>query len=483
MGAARRPRRARVPAMQSGSAAGPTTTAPAHRRLALLRSALVLAAATVIANAFGYALLLVAGRALGPEQYGALAALLNLSLIGAVPALAVQLVAARALAGTAPTAVDPSASASAAGQAGRLGFLTGVALAVAFALAAPLLDPFLQLGGVGAPLALAATLIPGTVTFAVQGVLQGGERFGRLALLFCVAAGARFCAGAVAATTGAGVTGVVVAGFVAATVAAGVAFALAPDAARGWFPLKRPTATNSRTAGRTPGTTPGTTPGARPAAPREAGPAVWREMLHSSVSTGGLLVLVNGDVLLARHLLAPSAAGLYAAGSIFTKVTFWGPQFLATLLFARMTSSAGRRRALSVALGATAGLGLTAVAGCAVAGQGLVRLVVGPAYQGLGRDVALFAALGTALAVVQVLVYAGIATGDTRIGLTAWPVAAFTYATAAVLGRNRPDALVTTMLGGAGTLVLCGLVFALGRDRSRGVRTTSSPPRRTPAGS
>ncbi|MGH2816002.1 MAG: hypothetical protein ACRDLC_12715, partial [Actinomycetota bacterium] len=71
------------------------------RSRSLRRDALVLAVGMAVANAGNYGFNLVMAFLLGPEAYGALAALLALVLVGSVPGLALQAVVARrtALAG------------------------------------------------------------------------------------------------------------------------------------------------------------------------------------------------------------------------------------------------------------------------------------------------------------------------------------------------------------------------------------------------
>ncbi len=408
-------------------------------------SGVLLAATTVLANAVGYALVLVLSRTLGPADYGAVGALLNLAVIGTVPALAVQLVAARETA-RAGGRLEHS------GALVRLGLGAGALLSVLVVAAAGPLDAFLHLDGPVPAVALGLSLLPATAVAAVQGVLQGAERFRRLAVLVAVVAVARFVAGAGAAIAGWGVAGVLLGTVVAALVGAAAAMALLPSA-RPW----------------------------RPAAGRRQS-HLWRQVGTSSVSTAGLLTLVNVDVLLARHYLPPVESGLYAVGSVFTKVTFWGPQFVATLLFARMATESSRAAAVRAAVGITAALGGVGVAVAAVGGAPLVRLVAGDGYGGLGRQAALFAALGTALAVVQVLVYAALAVGDRRLGLAAWPATALTCLAVAAAGHGSPTALVSTVLAGSLVLAAVGLLLSarpLGQplappDDSRGAAPVSS---------
>ena len=208
---------------------------------------------------------------------------------------------------------------------------------------------------------------------------------------------------------------------------------------------------------------------------------LWRDVAGSSTSTAGLLTFVNLDVLLARHSLPAAASGVYAVGSLFTKVAFWGPAFLATLLYPRMTAAATRDRAVAAALGLTAGLGAAVVAVTWLGGGRLVALAAGARYAPLGRTVALFAALGTAFAVVQVLVYARVAVGDRWLGAAAWVCAAATVGAVAVLQPSTVTALVGTVLAGAWTLAGLGLL----RERAAVVALLTgsvwSGRRRTPA--
>ena len=415
----------------------------------LARTGAVLAAATLLANAFGYLLVLAVSRLLAPGDYGAVGALLNLAVIGFVPALAVQLVAARE---TARETARRGAPALDDRRLGALGLAVGAALGLLVVAAAPLLDRYLHLGGPWAAVALGLSLIPAAGTAAAQGVVQGAQRFGRLSLLLVVAGATRCIGGAGAAAAGWGVPGVIAGTAVAAVVTLAVSIAVAPGA------FGVPPLTGLR--------------------------ALARDVLGSSTSTAGLLVFVNLDVLLARHDLAASASGLYAVGSLFAKVTFWGPAFLATLLYPRMAAPAGRDRAVGAAVALTAGLGLTVVVGTGLTGGWLAGVVAGSRYTGIGRTVALFAALGTAFAVVQVLIYARVAVADRRLGVAAWVLAAATVAAVQLAQPRTVTQLVTIVLGGACTLVAVGLVLersALAALVSRRPPAASLP--RAPVGS
>ncbi len=407
----------------------------------LRRSGALLAAATLAANLLGYGLVVVLTRVLPVGPLGAVGSLVNLSVIGAVPALAVQLVVARETAryldangpGVRPMLRPVLA----------LTGLVGAALVVTGAVLAPAAGAFLRLDGPLAPLLVAGALPAATVVFAVQGVLQGAQRFGALSALFVVSAALRLAGGGIGGAVGEGPVAVVAGLFVGTLVAAGAALLLL------------------RTAARRPG----------PDAPGAEVPRARRLLLAvgaSMVSTSGLLVLLNVDVLLARHVLPDDESGLYAVGSLFTKAAFWGPAFVSTLLFARMSVPHARARAVGLGVLLTGGLGAAAVAATALlAGPG-VRTVAGRAYDGVAQDVWLFAALGATLAVAQVVLYARLAVGDQRLGVAAWVAGAGICVTVVrLLPAPGVDDVVRTALAGAVLLALVGLLAERTALRSR----------------
>ncbi len=176
---------------------------------------MVIAAATMIANVLVYALFLVLNRTLTPNDLGAVAALLNLTIISGVLALALQLVAARHVAtAAAPVAAgdgDPGRPAEAhdtGGSALATGLVLGLVVSGVMLVASPLVAAAFDLDGVLPAVLVALTVLPTYLTYAAQGCLLGRERFGLLGLVFVVVALGRFVAGAGAALAGLGVTGV-----------------------------------------------------------------------------------------------------------------------------------------------------------------------------------------------------------------------------------------------------------------------------------
>jgi len=346
------------------------------RSRSLRRDALVLAAGMAVANAGNYGFNLVMAFLLGPEAYGALAALLALVLVGSVPGLALQAVVARrtALAGG---PVWPGAR----WLVGRAGLGLGL-LAV---LAGPGLVLFLHLEGAVPVFWLALALAPTPLLFAVQGLLQGRERFGALAAVMVTGATVKLAIGLALVVMGLGVSGAL-----AGVAAGGILAALA---------------------------------GLRLAAPPTPGgatrpePGWWREVGVATTGLLGLFLLANLDVLLARHYLDRAAAGRYALGAVVAKIAFWAPQFVVTVVFPRLVGGADPRRLLGISALVIGGFGGLLAATLAVAdGLGLAVPVLGGGYAGLGPLLPLFAALGTGLALVQLLLFEGIATRDRRMG-------------------------------------------------------------------
>lgn len=359
----------------------------------------VLFAGTFLGALLGYGFFVVVGHGMTSDELGAVGSLVNLSTIVSVPALGLQLVTARAVAGRR------------GGTGGLLGAaaLVGGIPALALALLSPVLAPALHLDGVLPVLALAAAAIPMTVTYAGLGVAQGHERFALLGGLALATGAAKIAAGLLGVGLGQGVLGVV--GWFCA----------------GWFLLGAAVLPLVR--GR----------GGAPAVARA------REAVIGSLPTAGLLVLSSLDLLLARHHLSGAASGVYTVGSLFEKVAFWGPQFLATMAYPRLSRPDERDAALRSALGATAAVGAIGVVVAAVLGGPLVRVVGGARYVGvLGPDAWVFTLVGVLLALVQVLVYADLAVHGHRVGVTVWATAALVVA-AVAWRHGSAHEIVTTV--------------------------------------
>ncbi|MGZ6803906.1 MAG: polysaccharide biosynthesis protein [Nocardioidaceae bacterium] len=389
-----------------------------------VRSGAAVGGAMALANALQYVLQLVASRQLAPSAFGGFGALLGLGVLGAVPMLALQNVTARrvALAG----ADVPARRA----QAGRLLLTAGraaVAMTVLGLLAAPLVSAFLHVPLVTA-LWLALSLGPLAVAGAAQGVLQGRQRFGALAAVLL---------GVSALRVGGGVLGLAL----SPTTASGVAGTALGAVAAGLLAVAavRSEATHSRSPG-----------------------AYGGELAAAANGVLALLVLAGADLLLARHVLGGDASGRYAAGSLVARGCFWLPQFVAVLAVPRLAS--GEAALVRRAAALVAGFGVVEVVGALLTPASVVRLVLGPAYGSLAHVLALFAALGSCLAVLQLLLYAAIARSTRSVAPLLWAAVAAEAVLVLVL-RPGATGVVATALACTAAALLAAAPAALREDR------------------
>ena len=402
--------------------------APGSATRRVLTGAGAVTAGSMLANIAAYLLHLPASRWLGPEGYGAFAALLSAQLLVAVPSLALQAVVARELVrGVAPETLRSLGR--------RVALLVALVAALAVVPVSLLLDTSVA--------ATAAALAPGPVLCLLateQGLLQGSERFRALgAVLACAGAGKVIPAVAVLAAGGgvgtalaAGAIGVAAAWLVAARIVAGRGVVGRGVAGRGGV-------------------------GGHGASARVVGPAspgVTAVLAAGQVQLV-MMALTSVDLLLARALLSPEDAGRYALGAVAAKAAFWLPQAVGTVLYPRMADPAGHRGAVRSAVGVLLGIGTVVVIGAAVAAP-LVPVIVGPDYQPVAGLLWAFAALGVTLSVLQAFLLATIATDRTVEAGIAWCGLVLTAVAvwlaprevAGVLGAVLGVVVVTTLVAG-----------------------------------
>ena len=382
----------------------------------------VVAVGTSVANAVGYALTVVAARLLGPEEFGAFGALLALIIAGSVAALAAQATTAGSVARGEPPA--PTV---------RSGLLLALAVGIALVLLSPVLAAFLQLPSVAPAIAAGAGVAALTATAPALGMVQGAERFQALGTLVAVQAALRVTGGLVGMAIHPTAVGALV-GIAVGLVLAGVA---------AWA-VARPPLRRSR-AGVTKGT--------------------MRTILASGGMLLGFVVLTNADVFLARHVLSAEASGVYVAGSVFTKIAFWLPQFVPLVAFPALTDPRRRRGAVRLGLVAVVGCGLVLVAATALFAEPAVSIVAGPRYEALTPWVTGFTALGALFAVAQLLVYAHLASGDRLTTVVVWVILAGDVAVVELTASGIGGVLAPALTA-AGLVVLWGLA----RERMRSGR-------------
>jgi len=411
---------------------GSTGIAPPSARL--LGPAALMSVAFLGANALSYVFTVLAARALAPAAFGELAALLSVLFVGTVPATGLQTAAALYLGRS-----DANRTDAVLARLHGATVVTGLVVVAGGVVAAAPLTALLHLPHAGAVAWLVALLLPSTLTLGYQGMLQGSGRYGRLAGVNAFLGFAKFAGGT---------AGLVIGGTPTAALA-GMTVATAAAALAGWTGCGRP----------------GLSRGVR--APLTAA-------LRASGALLGFVLLLNLDVLLARHHLAAAHAGEYAVGSIITKVAFWLPQGVGVVLLPRLADEAHRRQYLPAALGLVGAVGALLTLGTAALGSSALPLIGGSAYgDTLGAATWLFAALGTLLALAQLLLYSGIAAADRLAVGAVWAAAGAEVVVVEALsatGRLAVVPLAVTAVATALALVAVGLL------RSRGAQPAGNGP-------
>ena len=364
--------------------------APGSATRRFLTGAGAVTAGSMLANIAAYLLHLPASRWLGPEGYGAFAALLSAQLLVAVPSLALQAVVAREHVRGVPHQVLRSLGR-------RVAILVAVVAALVVAPVSLLLDTPV--------VATAAALAPGPVLCLLtteQGLLQGAERFRALGAVLALAGAGKVVPAVAVLAAGGGVGLALAAGAVGVTVAWVVA---------AWVSLGRFWAGAAAAGGRAGGV--GGTAGAPLTSPGVAA------VIAAGQVQLVMMALTSVDLLLARALLSPEDAGRYALGAVAAKAAFWLPQAVGTVLYPRMADPAGHRGAVRSAVGVLLGIGTVVVIGAVVAAP-LVPVLVGEDYRPVTGLLWGFAALGVTLSVLQAFLLASIASDRTVEAGIAW---------------------------------------------------------------
>src|SRR6266511_441666 len=260
------------------------------------RSGALLAAASAGSIVFNYVFLLAAGRILGSEDYGSLAALLGLLAVILIPAGALQMAISREISRRLAAGDGDGADRFARATLRRSFAATVPLVAVALALAVPLAD-LLNIHSTGVVVLAESTLLTALVFPAAIGVLQGHQRFHALAAMYVAPFVVRLGLLAVLAAI------------------AGVLLALLLIRE----PLRRGSA--------------GPRPDLRPFL-RYLGPV--------TVGLIGIALLTHVDILVVKARFSGDDPGAYAAASAFARVGFFLPAIILAVLFPRTAARPAR---------------------------------------------------------------------------------------------------------------------------------------------
>lgn len=372
---------------------------PAAPRLAFLRSATVVAVGMAIMNVAAYGFTLIAVRALVPEQFGAVTALLGLLLIGNVISLGLQASGARRIA----THSGPG-EASLADALLKAGRVAALGLTIVCLIATPLFMWLLHIDSLVAALLVAPTLGCLTLMGSQLGVLQGGQNWTELAAVYTSTGIGRLAFGGIALLIHPSLTAAML----------GLALGAAVPALLGGYLLR--------------GSSGGT-----PEQVKEA----LRETIHGTHTLLAFFAIANADVLLARGLLDAKHSGIYAAGVIVAKACLFLPQFVIVVVFPSLATAPGDTQRLRRAIQAVAALGVCAVLGALILPNLVVKVVGGQDYAAVGPIAWLFALAGSSYAVLQLVVYASIAQQEKRAALLIWiGLASLVIAALIILGAD-----------------------------------------------
>ncbi|HVH65280.1 MAG TPA: oligosaccharide flippase family protein, partial [Candidatus Acidoferrum sp.] len=251
----------------------------------LLRQNAIYLTGTLVAGGLGYVFHFVAGRMLGPAQYGVVAAAVAALYLLNLPALIVQTVSARftsvaagrGLRGNIPGLVF---------QLSALGLMVGAVICIALLIASGPLSSYLQIADRRVIAVLALASLVALLVSTARGALQGLQRFVALSINVSVDMVTRLASLVGLVLAGLGALGGVVA------LVAGPAFAYAQSLFlfRGM--------------------------GEAQPAHRASIAQLGRYAALATAGAIGTTYLYNIDVLLSKHYLVASSAGIYAAASV-----------------------------------------------------------------------------------------------------------------------------------------------------------------------
>jgi O-antigen/teichoic acid export membrane protein len=403
-------------------------------RRQVLSGGLVVAAALAVMNVASYAFTVVAAHRLGPNGYGAFAAMMGLVLVSNVASLGLQATAARRV------AADPSHREAVEAVTRSTARRAAVVLGVLCMAASPFVAAVLHLDTWLTAALLAVPAAAYVVMGGSAGLLQGEGRWGWYAGVFSAFGLARLGCGLVTVLVWPTPLGAMT----------GVALGSVVPVVVGWWALRHP--------------------GARAA--HDPGPAVvvssgevLREAMTSCTTLLAFFALTSLDVLLARVVLPPHQAGLYAAGAILAKAVMFLPYVLTVMAFPAMARQGAHRYLHLWGLAAVLGVGLVVMAGVALLPGLALQFVGGAAYAQLEGTLWAFAGLGAVLAGIQLLVYSDIARRHRRAMWFVW--GAFALIAAGLTAVHTASQMLALVLGvDLVLLVVLAVVATLGTTRS-----------------
>jgi O-antigen/teichoic acid export membrane protein len=350
-----------------------------------LRGGSAIAVAMGVMNITTYGFTILAARIIGPQGYGAFAALMGLLLVVTVASLALQATAARRIAAT------PDHVHQIEGTILKVGVQASLGMGALCLVLAPIVNQVARLESLPTAALIAFAAAPLTMMGAQAGILQGERRWTPLAMIYIGAGVPRLVIGTAMIlwrpTELAAIFGVAVAAYAPVIV--------------GWLALRHPREPGERSE-------------------EHSVRALWHETFHNSNALLAFFALSNVDILVARNVFPAHEAGLYAGGLILVKAVLFLPQFVVVLAFPSMANAAAARATLFKSLLVVVALGAATAAGVAVLSGLAVVFIGGAQYDAIQGKLWIFAVLGTVLSMLQLLIYSVLARQARRAVLLVW---------------------------------------------------------------
>lgn len=391
-----------------------------------------------VASALGYVFVVILSRALGPADFGAFSSFNSIGLVLSIPAGAFQVLYASRIARRGPAAFDL-----------RLPLLVGVLGCLVTVALSPVLAHVTRVDSILAPIVVGLGLTPLILNGALMGGLLGMRRIGALSLAYVATGVSRVVAATAASVLGLGLTG-------ALTL---VALASALMTATLWWLC--------REHAHLPW-----------AAARAARGVVVRTLYRSNSAIGVLMALTTVDVVLARYVLPRVESGEYALVSTLGRSPIWVTQFLALALIPTLATS-GSRRSILRAGGLVLGVCLLGTGVAAAAPDLWIGLLGGSAYEAASDLLLPYLALGTLLALAQVLVLAEMAQGRHLLAKVAWLAVVLEVVLCLTWARHSPFQVLGAAILATSLVVVVGVVellFGIRREPARVPGPESRPP-------
>lgn len=408
-----------------------TQAVPSHAPRApvpgAMRSGVIIAASLAAWSIGAYLFFLLAGRLLGPAEYGLAAALQAVIVVVALPMTALQWSSARVVAA--------ATSASDAAAVYRRTLVTSVIYACVLALVASLITLLLASTSDGVPIGpLVATywsLVPVAPLFVTIGVLQGHHRYAAFGWSY-------------------GLTGVlrpfllvllitvpVLTPVESTVVATGAPYAIGAGLAL-WL-----TRSMLRSRGKPSG-------------------SAWQSFRSglgaAAIGLAGIAILTNVDVVAAKFVLGAEEAGYFGAAAVIAKALMLVPQVLTVVLLPRVAERQQRGEAtgslLAVGVLAIGVAGLLAMA-LAVPLEGpIVAITFGTPFEPAASLVVPFFGATTLLGALLILVNHHVARNDHRFAWAVGALAIVQVVLLVLLGTSAGAIIaIDAVVAGAGLVI------------------------------